>query len=140
MDLQELQSRVSARVREIPLLVGLPVFDEDRGNVVENVRQEIAKSSFCVVVGALSFTDEAPDASRCYGTARVAISVFEDPMLNRAGAGRPTFLAAAQEIARALKLFDTGDGVLTSPAISAAENVGGGVVALTVTLSLKTTL
>lgn len=140
MELQELQRRISERVRAIPLLASLPVFEEDRGNVIENVQQEIARTSFCVVVGALSFTDEAPDASLCYGQATVAVTVFEDPLLNRANAGRPTFLMAAQAVARTLKLFDTGDGVLTSPVLSRPLDLGDGVVSCTVKLTTKTTL
>lgn len=140
MDLQEFQERIAARVRGIPLLAGLPVFEEEKGNIVENVRQELAQTSFCVVVGAASFSDEAPDATLCHGTATVAVSVFEDPFVNRAVEGRPTFTAAAQAIAKALKLFDTGEGMLTSPRIAAPEDLGNGVVTTTVTLTSKTTL
>lgn len=140
MDLQEVQSRIAARVRAIPLLAGLPVFEEERGNVAESVNQEIPRSSFCVVVGGLAFTDEAPDSSACYGRATVAVDVFEDPLVNRATPGRATYLRAAQEIARALKLFDTGDGLLTSPSISEPADLGGGVVSCTVRLDLRTTL
>lgn len=140
MELQAFQERIAARVRQIPLLAGLPVFEEEKGNVVENVRQELGRTSFCVVVGAASFSDEAPDSSLCHGTATVAVSVFEDPFVNRANEGRPTFTAAAQAVAKALKLFDTGDGVLTSPRISDPDDLGGGCVSVTVTLTAKTTL
>ena len=140
MNLQTAQERIAARVREIPALAGLPVFEEQKGNIVENVQQGIAETSFCVVVGAMSFTDEAPDASICHGTATVAVSVFEDPFVNRQTEGRPTFMAAAQEVAKALKLFDTGEGLLTSPKIADATDLGNGVVSVTVTLTTKTTL
>ena len=140
MNLQDLQRKIADRVRAIPLLAGLPVFEEELGNVVEKVNEEIPRSCFCVVVGALSFTDAAPDSRLCYGNGRIVVHVFEDPMLNRETAGRPTFLNAAQEIAKALKLFDTGDGVLTSPAISLPNDLGGGVVSVTVSLSIETTL
>lgn len=140
MELQELQSRIARRIREIPALAGLPVFEEERGNVVENVQQEIPRTSFCVVVGSLTFTDEAPDSRLCYGESAISVSVFEDPLLNRETAGRPTYLRAAQEVAKALKLFDAGDGVLTSPTISEPADLGGGVVSCTVRLKIKTTL
>lgn len=140
MELQELQKRIAKRVREIPMLAGLPIFEEELGNVIENVQQEIARTSFCVVIGALGFSDEAPDATLCYGEASVSISIFEDPMLNRDIQGRPTYLSAAQAVAKALKLFDSGDGRLTSPTISEPQDLGDGVISCTVRLKLKTTL
>jgi len=140
MELQELQNRIAARVREIPILAGLPVFEEEKGNVIENVEQEIHQSNFCVVVGSLSFSDEAPDSSLCFGESSIVISIFEDPFLNRETEGRPTYLMAAQAVAKSLKLFDTGDGHLTSPTISEPTDLGGGVISCTVRLKLKTTL
>ena len=140
MNLQTMQERVAARVREIPALAGLPVFEEHKGNIVEKVNQSIAETSFCVVVAAAGFSDEAPDSSTCYGTAAITVTVFEDPFVNRDIIGRPTFTAAAQEIAKALKLFDTGDGHLTSPTISDPDDLGNGTVAVDIRLSVKTTL
>lgn len=140
MDLQELQNCIAGRVRKIPLLAGLPIFEEEKGNIIENVEQEIARSSFCVVVGSLSFTDEAPDSTLCYGRSSITVSVFEDPFLNRASSGHPTYLQTAQAIAKDLKLFDTGDGHLTSPTISEPQDLGGGVISCTVRFEIKTTL
>ena len=140
MELQELQTRIARRVREIPCLAGLPIFEEEMGNVIENVQNEIPRTNFCVVVGSLAFTDEAPDSSLCYGESSITVTVFEDPMLNRETEGHPTYLKAAQEIAKALKLFDSGDGTLTSPTISEPTDLGDGVISCTVRLKLKTTL
>lgn len=140
MDLQEAQTRIARRVREIPILAGLPVFEEELGNVIENVQQEVARTSFCVVIGSLGFADEAPDARTCYGESSVTVTVFEDPMLNRETKGRPTYLQTAQAIAKELKLFDTGDGRLTSPTISDPQDLGDGVISCTVRLKFKTTL
>lgn len=140
MNLQQLQNTVAERIREIPLLAGLPIFEEEKGNVIENVEQEIPRSNFCVVVGAFSFSDEAPDSTLCYGRSSVTVSIFEDPFLNRETAGRPTYLQTAQAVAKALKLFDTGDGHLTSPSISEPQDLGGGVISCTVRFDIKTTL
>lgn len=143
MNLQAFQEAVASRVRAIPLLVAAPVREEQLGNVVETLRADLDKACFCVVVGSVSFDDEAPDARACYGTAKVVVSVFEDPELNRTTPGRPTFLAAAQEIAKALKLFRPdveGAGALTSPKIGEANDIGDGVVAVTVTLTMKAEL
>lgn len=143
MNLQAFQEAVAARVRAIPLLAAVPVREEQLGNVIETLQADIEKTCFCVVVGSLSFDDEAPDASTCYGTAKVSVSVFEDPEMNRRSPGRPTFLAAAQEIAKALKLFRPdveGAGALTSPRIGEASAMGDGVVAVTVTLTMKAEL
>lgn len=140
MDLQELQNRVAERIRSIECLASLPIFEEEKGNIIENVESEIPRTSFCVVIGSLAFTDEAPDSSLCYGRTTVTVTVFEDPFLNRETAGRPTYLQAAQAIAKSLKLFDTGDGTLTSPTISEPQDLGGGVISCTVRLEIKTTL
>lgn len=140
MNLQALQAKIAARVREIPILKDLPIFEEEKGNVIAQIEEEVPRSNFCVVVGTVSFTDKAPDAAICYGDSSIVISVIEDPFLNRETPNRPTFLTAAQEIAKSLKLFDTGDGVLTSPSISEPTDLGSGVVSVTVRLSITTTL
>ncbi len=140
MNLQALQAKIAARVREIPILKDLPIFEEEKGNVIAQIEEEVPRSNFCVVVGTVSFTDKAPDAAICYGDSSIVISVIEDPFLNRETPNRPTFLQAAQEIAKSLKLFDTGDGVLTSPSISEPTDLGSGVVSVTVRLSITTTL
>ena len=140
MDLQELQNKIAERIRSIECLASLPIFEEEKGNIIENVESEIPRTSFCVVIGSLAFTDEAPNSSLCYGRTTVTVTVFEDPFLNRETAGRPTYLQAAQAIAKSLKLFDTGDGTLTSPTISEPVDLGGGVISCTVRLEIKTTL
>ena len=117
MNLQAFQKAVAARVRDIPLLAAVPVREEQVGNIIETLKADIDKTSLCVVV--------------------------EDPEMNRAAPGRPTFLSAAQEIAKALKLFRPdveGAGALTSPKIGEAIAVDDGVVAVTVTLTMKAEL
>ena len=140
MDLQELQNKIAERIRSIECLAGLPVFEEEEGNIIENVETEIPRSNFCVVIGSFGFTDEAPDSRLCYGRSTITISIFEDPFLNRETSGRPTYLQAAQAIAKSLKHFDTGDGTLTSPVISEPVDLGGGVISATVRFEIKTTL
>ena len=143
MDLQEFQEAVAAKIREIPLLAGLPVREEQLGNIIDTLQDDVLKAKFCIVVGTASFEDEAPDASACYGTTKAVISVFEDPEMNRREPGRPTFLSAAQAIAKALKLWRPrvpGAGALTSPRIGEAHDLGDGIVSVTVTLSMKTEL
>ena len=143
MDLQKFQEAVAAKIREIPILAGLPVREEQLGNIIETLQDDVLKDRFCVVVGTASFEDEAPDASACYGTTKAVISVFEDTEMNRRGTGRPTFLSAAQAVAKALKLWRPdvpGAGALTSPRIGEASDLGDGIVSVTITLSMKTEL
>lgn len=140
MDLQKLQTAVAGAVRQLPVLAGLPVFEEDKGNIVGNVQLEIAKTRFCVVVGSARFQDKAPDSSLCFGTVSVVVTVFEDPVVNRSKHNRPTYLQAAQAIAKALKLFDTGDGILVTKSISPPTDLGDGSVACDVTCEVDTTL
>ena len=140
MDLQKLQESVAARVRGIPLLAGRPVREEQLGNIIRTVQDDILKDRFCVVVGTATFDDEAPDASTCYGATQIVVSVFEDPEMNRTRHNSPTFLSAAQAIAKSLKLFRPdvhGAGHLTSPRIGKAQDLGDGVISVDVTLSMK---
>ena len=140
MDLQRTVDAIVKGVSALPALAGLPVVAEDKGDVVKNVQAEIAKTSFCVVVGAAEFRDEAPDARACYGTAKVVVTVFEKPVVNRSTPGRPTFMSAAQSIARGMKLFDTGEGLLVTKSISLPQDLGAGVVSCEVAFEVKTTL
>lgn len=143
MNIQAFQDAVASRVRSIPAFEGLPVREEQLGNIIETLQADIDKTSFCVVVGSFAFDDEAPDSRQCYGTASIAVTVFEDPELNRSTADRPTFLSAAVEIAKALKLFRPdidGAGALTSPRIGEPMDLGDGVVSVTVKLSMKAEL
>ena len=124
MDLQELQTSVAAKIRSLEILRGLPVVEEELGNVIENVQTEVDRTCFCVVVGSAS----------------VKIHIFENPTLNRKIKTRPTYLKVAQELTKELKLFNTGDGLLTSPTIGEPQDLGDGVVSVIVTFTTKTTL
>lgn len=140
MDLESIQTAVARRVREVPLLSGLPVFEESLGDITENVQNAVSQKSFCVVCGAASFSDETPDSRLCHGQASIVITVFECPELNRKLTGRPTFTKVSQEIAKALKLFDTGDGLLVTKSIGKPVDLGGGCVSQEVNFEIKTTI
>ena len=140
MDLELLQTEVARRVKEIPLLAGLPVFEESLGDITENVQNAVSQKSFCVVCGAASFNDETPDSRLCHGLASIVITVFECPELNRKITGRPTFTKASQEIAKELKLFNTGDGLLVTKSIGKPSDLGDGCVSQDVNFEIKTTL
>ena len=140
MDLELLQTEVARRVKEIPLLAGLPVFEESLGDITENVQNAISQKSFCVVCGAASFNDETPDSRLCHGLASIVITVCECPELNRKITGRPTFTKTSQEIAKELKLFNTGDGLLVTKSISKPSDLGDGCVSQDVNFEIKTTL
>lgn len=140
MDLQELQTSVAAKIRSLEILRGLPVVEEELGNVIESVQTEIDRTCFCVVVGSASFNDETPDSRLCHGKTSVKIHIFENPTLNRKIKTRPTYLKVAQELTKELKLFNTGDGLLTSPTIGEPQDLGDGVVSVIVTFTTKTTL
>lgn len=140
MNLQELQEKIADGVKNIPLLAGLPVCREDLGNVIENVQTEVAKTNFCVVVGAVGFNDKAPDSKLCFGSTSAVVTVFEYPLLNRKVKGRPTYLMVAQAIAKEMKLFNTGDGLLVTKTIGKPNDLGGGVISCDVTFDIDTTL
>ena len=140
MELQDTLDSVAAGIRAIPLLERLPVFAEDKGNIIENVNQSIARTSFCVVVGSPSYNDKTPDSGVCFGGVRLVVTIFEKPVLNRTKPNCLTYLRAAQTIAKAMKLFNTGDGLLVTKSIAPPKDLGDGVVACDVSFELDTTL
>lgn len=140
MNLQQLQNTVAEAVRRIPLLAGLPILEEDKGNLVEELNAAVAKMKFAVVVGTATFSSEARSSKQITGTASVEIDVFEQPTLNRAKSNRPTAMCAAQEIARELNIIQCGDGVLVFKSIDNAETIDEETICVPVKFSTLTTL
>ena len=140
MTMQDMEKRIVAAIQTTKAFAGIPVFAVDIGDIVKNTEQAIAKNHFCITVDAANFTDEAPDSAVCYGTLKVEISIFEHVIMNRRGENSLTCSVAAQELCKRLKLFDTGDGVLTNPAISSPNDLANGIIAQTLSFTMKTTL
>ena len=137
MNLQNLQDAITARIREIKLLAGLPVLAEDKGNIIEDLQAEIAKTSFAVVVGGCRFTDTKPNSSLAIGSITITVSIFENPTFNRAAAKHVTLTEAAQAVVKELKLFNTGDGLLTNPTIGDIQDLGEGVISTACNFELQ---
>jgi len=93
-------------LRECEALVGVPVIQEDLGNLRNKVDTEIAKRSVCVVVGWNGFTPilqgETAPGETPLGTVGIVASVFEKPDDNRYHSGSPTICDIAIAIADAL--------------------------------------
>lgn len=136
MDLQVLQDLITSRIKKIELFRDLSVLSEDKGNITVECETAIAKESFAVVVGGLTFSDTKPNSSLAIGDVGLTISLFENPTFNREDPSRPTINSAAQAIVKALKLFNTGDGLLTSPSIGELQDLGEGVISRIVRFSL----
>ena len=140
MSIQDTQNTIVQAIKALPKFAAIPVFAADLSNIVKNTEQAIAKNHFCIVVDAAAFTDEAPDSAICYGTLKVEISVFEHIVVNRNRNGFITCAIACQALAKNLKLFNTGDGILTNPVISSPQNIGDGIISQQISFNLKTTL
>ena len=137
MNLQNLQDAITARIREIKRLAGLPVLAEDQGNIIAGRQAEIAKRRFAVVVGGCRFTDTKPNSSLAIGSITITVSIFENPTFNRAAAKHVTLTEAAQAVVKGLKLFNTGDGLLTNRTSGGIPELGEGVIAAACNFELQ---
>ena len=137
MNLQELQEKIADKVKSLDAFAGLPVLAEDKGNIIEDLQAEIAKTSFAVVVGGCRFTDTKPNSSLAIGSITITVSIFENPTFNRAAAKHVTLTEAAQAVVKELKLFNTGDGLLTSPTIGDIQDLGEGVISTACNFELQ---
>lgn len=136
MNLQDLQEKIADKVKSLDAFAALPVLREDKGNICADLEAEIAETNFAVVVGGLTFTDTKPNSTLAIGNIGITVSIFENPTFNREGTGHVTINEASQAIVKGLKLFNTGDGLLTNPSIGEINDLGDGVISTVVRLEL----
>ena len=133
-------------VRQIRALSSVEVFEEDKGDIAQEIDRAIAQQSFCVTVGWNGFTPQigGPTAPRetPFGTVKVVVAVFENPVLNRSTEGTPRLLGAAKEIAKALDgaASEGMDDALHLRAISQIQLLDRGVITCDVEFETKATL
>jgi len=128
----------AARAAEAALQV--PVIVEDKGNVVKELAERIAKQSFAVVVGATAFTPMAQSAETVVGSVTIVVSLFERPVVNRAKAGALRLFPAAQEVAKSLTYLPAGAARLFLRQITRVQELDGGVVGCDVEFTAKVVL
>lgn len=131
---------------KVECLRELPVIEEDKGDVSKNLEAALAKTRFAVVVGWNGFAprivgDTAP-SGRPFGTATIAVSLFEKPVVNRTNASAPTILAVAREVAVALDNAGTDEmeDLLHLKRITPISELDRGVVSCDVEFETSATL
>lgn len=143
MNLNTLVERAAEAVAKIPYLAGMPVIVEEKGDTANRLNVAIGKTKFAVVVGWNGFESGANSSRTVYGKARIVVSVYEQPVVNRRVNGARTLLNAAQEIAKALNLFtaEGGNAPLVFRKITPVAELGDGkTVACDVELETESTL
>ena len=142
MNINELITRTSQRAKELPILAGVPVIDEDKGDVSNKLQSSVSKTKAAVIVGWDGFDADPTSSKTVFGTARVVVSVFEHPVVNRKGTGAPTALNMAQEIAKELNIFKAGPDAapLVFKKITPLNEIAGGVIACDVVFNVKAEL
>lgn len=147
MKVQTIVTAAVETLRGLELLAGVPVIEEDKGNIATELETAIGKTSLCVVVGWNGFKprivgDTAPKETP-FGDITVVVSVFERPVVNRKNAASPRLLDIAQESAKALDgaSAEGMDDAMHLTLISHVEAIGNGdVVVCTVEFRTAGTL
>lgn len=120
----------------------VPVIAEDAGNVVAERDSAFARTHLAVAVGSPSFESSSPDSATIEGTARLAVTVYEQPSRNRVGqrlAG-PTALEEAEAIACEIHHLAFDGGVLVFRSIGGVERVDDRTIARTLNFDTIATL
>lgn len=99
----EIITDVADTLREAPPFSGVPVIEEDKGNVIVELEKRISEKSISVVVGWNGFTptisgETAPDG-KPFGLATIVVQVYERPFVNRKIEGAKKLLDLAREAA-----------------------------------------
>lgn len=146
MNIDDIIRDAADTIRQIPALSSVEVFEEDKGDIAQELERAIAQQAFSVTVGWNGFTPQiggptAPHATP-FGTVKIVVAVFEMPAVNRAGDGTPRLLGAAKEIAKALDgaASEGMDETLHLRAISPIQQLDRGVITCDVEFETKATL
>lgn len=146
MNIDDIIRDAADTVRQIPALSSVEVFEEDKGDIAQEIDRAIAQQSFCVTVGWNGFTPQiggqtAPHETP-FGTVKIVVSVFESPVVNRTDERAPRLLGAAKEIAKALDgaASEGMDETLHLSAISQIQQLDRGVITCDVEFETKATL
>ena len=139
-NLQNAQDAVAAKLRDLAAEFPFEVVTIASGDVAKETAAAIARQNIVAIVGECSFVDETPDAALCHGTASIAVEIGERPAVNRAAPHCITGMELAQLVAKGLKLFDTGNGILVTKRIGETQFLDGGLTSVTVYFEFKTTL
>ena len=115
MNIDTLIHETAEAIRGIEKLHDTEIFEEDLGDVAQNIEVAIVQQARCVTVGwngcdhvaTQQGTGEDPDALLVQ--ANINVAVFEMPVVNRANDGAPRLLGMAAAIAKAVDNLGTED-------------------------------
>lgn len=104
MNLQHLINEVATTVAALPILAGVAVIAEDKGDVENKLKIAIGKTRLAVVVGWDGFKPRKQGrGDAVFGETTVLACVFEKPSVNRGKDPERTALSIARQIALALQ-------------------------------------
>lgn len=146
MTIDTLVKNTADTIREIEICRTLPVLEEDKGNILAKLEEEIAKGSLAIVVGWNGFTPRIGGATAPkelpLGSVTIVVQIYERPVINRANVASPHLLTLAQEIAKALDgvASEDMDDTLHLKKISPVSEIGEDVITCDVEFETKATL
>jgi len=150
MDIKDIVRETAETIREIEYLAGVPVIEEEKGDVSNRLQLGISQKKACVMVGWNGFTPQIQGATApngdIFGSVTVVVTVFERPVTNRSNGGGPTIMNMAKEVAKALHgaSAEGMDGPMFLKRISSISELGSGsdesVVMCTVEFETKTSI
>ena len=115
MNIDILIHETAEAVREIAAIGDTPVFEEDLGDVAQNIDIEIGKTYRCITVGwngcghVASQRPQGSDPDALYVQPEIVVSIFESPIENRGDESAPRLLGMAAAIAKAVDNLGTED-------------------------------
>lgn len=107
MNINQILQETAETLRGFDWMDGIPVIVEEIGDPDSETEMAIAQQSLCVVVGEGGFEPDvqaadSEDPNSVIGRAVVVVSVFEKPVINRAGGDATTIKALSRRIGKAL--------------------------------------
>ena len=107
MNINQILQETAETLRGFDWMDGIPVIVEEIGDPDSETEMAIAQQSLCVVVGEGGFEPDvqaadAEDPNSVIGRAVVVVSVFEKPVINRAGGDATTIKALSRRIGKTL--------------------------------------
>jgi hypothetical protein len=138
--LMSVEEAVAEAARAASAALQVPAIVEDKGNVVKELAERIAKQSFAVVVGAAEFTPVAQSAETVVGNVLIVVSLFERPVVNRTRKGAPCLFPSALRTAKALTYLPAGSARLFLRRITRVQEHDGGVIGCDVEFTAKVVL
>lgn len=144
MTLSSLQKAVYEALRNHWSLSGngVPVIEEDVGNLVFERDSSLDRTYLAIEVGSPSFDPTSRDSGTIVGKARLSVTVYERPDRNRVGQVRSgnTALDVAESVACALNLLPFDGGVLVFTGIGGVERSDEKTISRTVSFETVATL